>query len=62
MGELQYAQTSDATRIFLYVQTLIGNWTNAEESFDSSHPLAWSDREMLYFIVPPQVNWSDFKQ
>ena len=38
MGELQYAQASGATRIFFYVQTFIGNWTNGEESFDS-HPL-----------------------
>ena len=37
MGELQYAQTSSATRIFFYVQTFIGNRTNGEESFDS-HP------------------------
>ncbi len=38
MGELQYAQTSGATRIFFYVQTFIGNRTNGEESFDSHPP------------------------
>ena len=38
MGELQYALTSGATRIFFYVQTLIGNRTNGEESFDSLPP------------------------
>ena len=36
MGELQYAQTYGANRIFFYTQTLIGNRTNAVESFDSS--------------------------
>ena len=44
MGELQYAQTSGATRIFFYVQTFIGNRTNREESFDSHPPfgLTWT--------------------
>ena len=44
MGELQYAQTSGATRIFFYVQTFIGNRTNGEESFDSYPPfgLTWT--------------------
>ena len=44
MGELQYAQTSGATRIFFYVQIFIGNRTNGEESFDSYPPsgLTWT--------------------
>ena len=40
MGELQYAQMSGATCIFFYVQTIIGNQTNGEESFDSHPPFA----------------------
>ena len=40
MCNVQYAQTSGATRIFFYVQTFIGNWTNTEESFNSVPPLA----------------------
>ena len=34
MGELQYAQISGATCVLFYVQTLFGNRTNVEESFD----------------------------
>ena len=41
MGELQYAKTSGATRIFFYVQTFIGNRTNGEESFDSYPPFTF---------------------
>ena len=45
-GELHYALTSGATCIFFDVQTFLGNQTNAEESFDSAHPLAWTKWEI----------------
>ena len=53
MAELKYAQKSGATHIFFYVQTFIGNRTKADESFDSSNPLDWTNRKMLHRIVPP---------
>ena len=52
MCKLKYAQLSGATHIFFYLQTFIGNQTNAKESFDSSHPLSWANREMLDIILP----------
>ena len=53
MGELQYAQTSGATRIFFYVQTFIGNRTNGEESFDSYPPfgLTWTGAASLQSLT-----------
>ena len=33
MGELQYAQPSGDTCIFFYVETFIGDWTNADFFF-----------------------------
>ena len=43
MEELHFAQASGAICIFFYVQTFIGNQTNAEEYLDSSHPLVKTD-------------------
>ena len=40
-------------RIFIYVQTFFGSQTNAEESFNSIHPLAWTEQEILHRIVSP---------
>ena len=46
MGALQNAQTSGATCLFFYVQTFIGNRTNAEDSFDSFEPLVWTEQKI----------------
>ena len=39
-------------RPVFYIHTFIGNWSNTKESFDFSHPLTWTNREMLHYISP----------
>ena len=53
MGELQYAQISGATHIFLFAETFIGNQTNAEEYFDSVPPPGLTAQELPHYRVPP---------